>query len=494
VTLGTSELLALLGDWAITESSLYIALSDALIASVLSGDLAVGTRLPAERNLARGIGVSRGTVMAAYDRLRQIGYAESRGGSGTSIRRDIHRPLVHADIRLGDASRYRGLSARLLNPAQDVVDLALALPRDANDLPSDFFDVPGEIVRAVAGETGMAPQGGMALRVAIANRYSNFGLPTHHDQIVVTGGGQQGIDLCASLLIRPGDTVLAEEATYPGALSAFVRHGAKIRTIPVQGYGGDLRSLQEAVSTYHPRLVYLMPSMHNPTGISTNNAWRRQLAAFSDKSDLYLVEDDSLADLNFDKQQLFPVATYSRNGKVFTIGSLSKSVWGGLRIGWIRSNTSAAEQFGQLKAAKDLGLSAFGQAAAVHIFPRLDEIIAARTSALATRAEVMLDLLQQHLPQWKVVLPDGGLTIWTQLPLPIAEEVSQRATRFGVAVSPGSTHCAGTEKTDRIRLSFAQEPEVLAEGVKRLARAWEASTDAVRLLTQPSTLERSLTS
>lgn len=487
--IGRAELLALLGDWGTGETSLYAALADALVGCVDRGDIPVGTRLPAERDLARGISVSRGTVMAAYDRLRQLGYAESRGGSGTRIRLDVRRSLTSADQVRGEASRYRGMSSRLLKPVPDAIDLALALPRDTADLPADFFDVPGELVMSAAGDAGMAPQGGLALREAIANRYTSAGVATSADQVVVTGGGQQGIDLCAGLALRPGDTVLVEEATYPGALAVFARHGARIRTVPVQGSWGDPRPLLDAIAEHHPRLVYLMPSMHNPTGRTASDAWRRQLAALVDANELFLVEDDSLADIIFDGHRMPPVAAYSRSGRVLTIGSLSKSVWGGLRIGWIRSDTTSADQFGQLKAAKDLGLSAFGQAAALHVFPRLEEVIAARTHSLSRRAEVLLDLLDQHLPEWKASFPDGGLTLWAQLPDQDAEDVAQRASRFGVAVSAGVSHCPGTERTDRIRLSFVHEPDVLAEGVRRLARAWSARSEPMQEFPAPSSAQ-----
>lgn len=483
--IGRAELLALLGDWGAGEASLYVALADALVGCVERGDIPVGTRLPAERDLARGISVSRGTVMAAYDRLRQLGYAESRGGSGTRIRQDIRRSLASVGQVRGEASRYRGLSSRLLKPASDTIDLALALPRDTADLPADFFDVPGELVRSAAGDAGMAPQGGAALRQAIADRYAAARMPTVADHIVVTGGGQQGLDLCAGLLLRPGETVLVEEATYPGALAVFARQGARIRTVPVQGSWGDARLFRNAIAEWHPRLVYLMPSMHNPTGRTASDAWRRQLAGIVDTNELFLIEDDSLADVVFDGNRMPPVASYSRSGRVMTIGSLSKSVWGGLRIGWIRSDAASAERFGELKAAKDLGLSAFGQAAALHLFPRLEEVIAARTQSLSRRAEVMLDLLDQHLPAWKASLPDGGLTLWVQLPDRDAEDVAQRASRFGVAVSPGAAHCPGTERTDRMRLSFVHEPDVLAEGIRRLARAWSAKAEPLEQRSTP---------
>ncbi|HYY12225.1 MAG TPA: PLP-dependent aminotransferase family protein [Kineosporiaceae bacterium] len=470
--IGRAELLALLGTWAADGDTLFVALADALVACVHRGDLVAGTRLPAERDLAAGLSVSRGTVTAAYDRVRSLGYAESRGGSGTRIRADVRRPLATADAGRGEGSRYRGLSARLLQPAPDVVDLALALPRSAQDLPSDFYDVPGRLVAAAAGPSGMAPQGGLPLREAVADRYSAAGLPTGAEDVVVTGGGQQALDLCAALAIRPGDTVLVEEATYPGALAVFAAHGARIRTVPVQGSWGDAGGLAEAVATHHPRLLYLMPSMHNPTGRSAVDTWRRRLAAFVDAHELYLLEDDSVADLRFDGVRLPPVAAYSRSGRVLTVGSLSKSVWGGLRIGWIRSDPACTEQFAQLKAAKDLGLSAFGQAAALHVFPRLHEVLAARTCTLARQAGVLLDLLAEHLPDWEVSAPDGGLVAWAKLPTATAEEFCQRAARFGVAVSAGATYCVGADRTDRIRLSFAEAPDVLAEGVRRLARAW----------------------
>lgn len=485
-TVGRADLLALLGEWSHNQSSLYVELADALVACVRRGDLAPGTRLPAERDLARGISVSRGTVMAAYGRLRELGWAESRRGSGTRIRDDVRRPLAPADTRGPDAGRYRTLSSRLIRPSPDVIDLALALVRDPKDLPGDLFEVPQGLVRAIAGDTGIAPQGGLALREAISARYTASGLRTTADQIVVTGGGQQGIDLCATLALRPGDTVLVEEATYPGGLASFSRHGARIRTVPVQGSWGDLRLLTAAIAQHRPRLMYLMPSMHNPTGRTASESWRRALAALADQHELYLVEDDSAADLLFDGERMPPVAAYSASGRVLTIGSLSKPVWGGLRVGWLRANEGTANQCGQIKATKDLGLSAFAQAAAVQVLPRLDEIAAMRARALGRNAEHLVDLLELHLPDWEADYPDGGLTLWARLPEPTAEDFAQRALRHGVAVSPGAAYCAGADRTDRIRLSFASRPETLTEGVLRLAAAWKAADSAKPRASKPA--------
>lgn len=477
-TVRRGDLVALLGDWSSGDGSLYVRLADAIVACAARGDLAPGTRLPAERDLAKGISVSRGTVMAAYERLRSLGWAESRRGSGTWIREDARRPLAPVPQSGADAQRYKSLSSRLLAPTPEVVDLALALMRDPADLPADFLQVPPELVRTVAGDLGIAPQGGRELREAIAARYAALGVPTGADEVVVTGGGQQAIDLCAALFLRPGDTVLVEEATYPGAIDVFSRYGARIRTLPLQGEWGDIRPLEDAVAAHRPRLVYLMPSLHNPTGRSASTTRRRQLARLADAHELYLVEDDSVADLLFDGPRLPPVAAYAAGDRVLSLGSLSKSVWGGLRVGWIRSDRRVAEQFGQIKAARDLGLSAFAQAAALHVLPRLDEIVAARSATLRDRAGVLLDLLGRHLPEWTWPEPEGGLTVWARMPAPIAEQFVQRALRHGVAVSPGAAHCAGTEQTDRVRISYAPAPDVLAEGVARLASAWHAHVRA----------------
>ena len=469
---GRADLLAILGNWSSGDASLYAQLADAVAGCATRGDLAPGTRLPAERDLAIGLSVSRGTVMAAYARLRQLGWAESRRGSGTWIRSDARRPLVPARQTSEPAHRSRHLAGHLLHPAPGIVDLAVAAVRDTDDLPDDLFEVSTASIRAVTGNAGYAPQGALQLREQLAARHRDSGTATTADQIVITAGGQQGIDLCAALALRPGDTVLVEEATYPGAIDVFARHGARIRTVPLQGSWGESRPLAEAIELHRPRLVYLMPSMHNPTGRTASELRRKQLARLADEHELYLVEDDTSAELTFEGRRTPPVAAHSKAGRVLTISSFSKTVWGGMRVGWVRAAPAVAERLGQIKAAKDLGVSAFAQAAALGMVPRLDEIAEARSALFRGRAAVLEQLLSDRLPDWSWSDPDGGLALWVRLPNLDAEVFAQRALRAGVAVSPGAAHCYDQERTDRLRVSFAARPEILTEGVNRLAVAW----------------------
>jgi DNA-binding transcriptional MocR family regulator len=469
----SADLLALLGDWSTGEPSLYQGLAAALRRLIERGEVAPGTR-PPERVIAQSLAVSRGTVMNAFDALRQDSFLESRQGSGTRVRLDAPRPLLPDTDLLGEAASSRSLSGRLFDDRPEVVDLAVSMLHDADAVRSTLLPSSWEELEAAGNGHGYAPQGTRSLREAISGYYQDRGLRTAPEQLLVTAGAQQGIDLCAALALRPGDCVLVESPTYPGAIDAFARYGARVVSIPFESHWERRAELRDAIERYAPRIVYLMPGTHNPTGRSLPDSRRREIAHIADACELYVIEDNTLADVEFAPRDRPLIAAYSKQDRVLTLGSLSKSGWGGLRVGWIRGENALVARLARIKAAKDLGTSPITQLIAQHVLADFEHVTTSRREQLRARSDFLQQELRRAIPEWTFEAPEGGLSLWVRLPIGTADEYVQTALRHGVAVIPGSAHCVDGAGSDHIRVAYAQPESVIAEGVARLRSAWHA--------------------
>lgn len=459
-----------LGEWLAFDGALFRRLASALAAAVERGDLPPGRCLPSERALAPRLSVSRGTVVAAYGELAARGLVERRRGSGTWVAGTAAAPVV--DMRDYAAGiRSRRLTARSLPGGDGVIDLGVSILLDADGVPDRALRLDrAELGRASAGH-GYQPLGVMALRRRLAELHTAAGLPTTADQIAVTGGAQHAIALAARLLVRPGSEVVVESPTYPGAIDAFTRAGASVVTVATDGAGARV----DAVARMAPsaRLAYVMPSCHNPMGTVMPEGRRRALAAVADAGDMWVVEDATLSHLVFDGRPALPVAAYATGDRVLTIGSLSKLVWGGLRVGWLRGPARTVHRLARLRAAEDFGNATPSQLMAVQALDDVERLAAERRRTFAARAELAASLLRRLLPAWEFVPPAGGLSIWARLPAGTAEGFSPVAARHGVAFLPGGAASADDAHPDHLRLSFAPAPERLEEGIRRLARAWD---------------------
>jgi DNA-binding transcriptional MocR family regulator len=467
VDIDRARMLMHLGDWSRGSAPLAGQLAAAIARAVERGDLPPGARLPAERLLAGSLAVSRGTVVAAYEKLREAGVLASRQGSGTWVRPDAARPVAALNDLTGTAVTARRLSSRLMEDQGGVIDLATSAAFTLDGLPPQVLALPdGGMLARLSGGHGYQPLGLPALRNALADRHEVPG--TDAGQIVVTGGGQQAIALVTDLVVRPGETVVVEAPTYPGALDTFGRAGARIVAVPV----GDPGALRDAVRQHAARLVYVMPACHNPLGQPMPDAERRALARLAEEHQTYVLEDNILADLLFDGSRPPPVAAYSR--RVLSVGSLGKVAWGGFRIGWLRGPADLVDRLGRLKAAADFGLSVPSQVIACALLTHLPQIAAARRAQLRDRLALVTDTLSAQLPSWRWHEPAGGLSLWVRLPYGDADDFNQQALRHGVDFTPGSAHGTGHTHRDHLRLSFGQPTETLRDGLSRLVAAWHA--------------------
>lgn len=468
--ISATALADLLRYWSASGGSLYQMLASRLGRLADTSELPPGIRLPPERELAAILSVSRNTVALAYQTLRDEGMAESRHGSGTRI--TPHR------ITPAAVHRANGFFSRVLEDAEVRIDLTMATVDCAPQVAAALDD-PGSVLdratrREVTSGTGYFPYGTPSLRTAIAAMLTTrHELASRAGQVIVTTGGQQAFDLLVRSEIAPGQPVIAEDPTFPGALDSLHRSKARLVGVPV----GDVARLERAVAAHQPGLVYLIPTYQNPVGTSLPLAARERVIALAAANpDVVFVDDMTLADVALtDSVPPPPLAALAPDlPNVVTIGSLSKTHWGGLRTGWIRAPEGIVARLAAAKAAADLGSTAYQQAiVAALIAGQHDEILKWRADWLRPRYAAITGALGAHLPAWTWMRPEGGLTIWARLPGDAdSGAFTQAALRRGIAVVPGRLLSVADDASDAaryVRMAFTQPPDRLTAAVKALS-------------------------
>ena len=459
------DLVVRLGAWASGNGPRFRLLARSLAGAVESGYLGGGARLPSERSLAKALAVSRGVVVAAYDELVADGLVQRRSGSGTFVHGSAD-PSLPRD-REGSALVGRLVEAR----SADVIDLSISVLHETRWLP-EVAVAPSD----VAGVGVDNPWGLPGLRARVAADLTTAGLTTTVDQVLVTTGAQQGISIAAGCWVRPGDVVVVDDPTYPGALSAFAAAGARVLPVPVDRNGVVLADLERAL-VERPALVYLQSGPHSPTGGRLSAHRRSVIARWLVERRIPLVEDLALTSVDWsDEPSVAPIAAHAPQHPAAVVGSFSKQFWAGLRVGFVRAPALVAARLVRVKATHDLGSSTVSQAMALALLehPHHDRSLVRRNRELARRCALLVDLLADALPSWRCDVPTGGLSLWVRLPAPVASRFAESALDHGVAVATADGLSATRDHQDRLRLTFALQERDLRQAVDRLAAAWHS--------------------
>lgn len=479
--LSAAELAKRMGPWTHRDPVLYRALSASVEDLIREGRLAPWTQLPAERSLAQELNVSRGTVMAAYEQLRDLALVATVHGSGTVVQPEGSPVSGPREAHVTTALPFESLFTPVAAANGDTIDL-----RSASWVGADAVEGidPQRLHRRLVGAAsagGWDPMGVRGLRDAIARRLTSLGLPTSGDEILVTSGAQQAISLTVQLHLGAGDTALAEDPTYPGAIEAMVAQQALVRRVPVGQAGVDLPSLRAAVDAYSPRLVYLVASVHNPTGAVMPGPARQRLAELHATWNTVIVDDTTLLETQFEGSPPAPLAAYADGrtaARIITVGSLSKAVWDGLRIGWVRAPRPTIERLARLKALADLATPVMTQAVAEELLNCGDDTFARRREQLRHRRDVMAGLLREHLPSWSWDEGAGGLCLWVDTGLEDSAAFCTTASSHGVALIPAAASSATRRFSRHLRLPYSYPVDTLREATVRLAAAWQHHTAA----------------
>jgi len=450
----------LLGDWR-GSGSAYEALAERIRLLIVDGRIAVDTRLPAERDLAERLGLSRTTVTAAYRHLREQGNLHSVRGSGS-------------------VARLTGAPAVLPAPPEaEYIDFSKAAPPALPWLPEvarqAVEDLPGHLLDA-----GFDPIGTPALRQAIADRYTARGLPTTPDQIMVTIGAQHAIALLSRALIGRGDRAVTEVPIYPHAYEALRAAGARLVPVPVSPHDVDddlddreeTMGLVQAIRHSNPVMAYVIPDFQNPTGRTMSRVSRARVLDAAARQGTVVVADETTAELSIDRPGRFP--PMAADGPAVLIGSVGKTVWGGLRVGWIRAERPLIRRLLAVRSPGDLGTPILEQLIVTRLIPRMDEILELRRGQLRAGRDRLEELVARHLPEWEVPHVDGGIVTWVGLGAPVSSQLALAARREGLIVAAGPRFGIDGAFERFLRLPVCYSPETTDAAVQALARAWRS--------------------
>ncbi|MFC9362030.1 PLP-dependent aminotransferase family protein [Rhodococcus sp. NPDC057014] len=460
----------------------YRALAESIRLLVHDGRIPLGVALPSERELASVLELSRTTITSSYSVLRDEGYLISRQGSRSTVA-----------LPLG--ARQNGLMFRAHQPGADsaVIDLSYAAMAAPAEAVEQAYAYALQSLPQFLPTHGMEPVGIGALRDVIAARYRARGLETSPEQIMVTSGAQHALRLLLNVLTAPGERVLVDHPTYPNALEAIRRVGARPVPVPVRPEGGasgawDLDGIRSAARQTAARMAYLIPDFHNPTGLCLDASGRAELARIARDTRMTLVVDETMVDLWLDEPSPGPVAAYGKGAaksEVVTIGSAAKSFWGGLRVGWIRADPALITRLAGARAAVDLGTPVMDQLAAAHLLSDDDLVLARRRAELREQRGAMLDALADRLPDWIPTIGSGGMSLWLRMPAPVSTALAATAPNFGVLLAAGPRFGVEGAFERFVRLPYARTSDELRRGVDGIAAAYE--TLAVdRELAEPS--------
>lgn len=436
----------------------YLGLASRLRSMVIEGRIAVGSRLPSERRLADQLGLSRTTVTRAYRELVDHGWAQARQGSGTAVQVPTARRSPSTPLLPGTTTAAIDLSAAA-GPA----------PAGTEQLVHDALGwLPAQLA-----SVGYEPFGAPHLRARIAAWYDSRGVPTDPEQIIVTPGAIAALNVALRALAGPGARVLLDSPTYPGALDAVTTVRARPVSVALDpGHGLDVAAWTAALRQSRIAAAYLIPDFHNPTGVVISAGQRQQVAAVLNQYGCTAVVDETPAELNLDlPESVPPWAGFDDNA--ICLGSVSKVLWGGFRVGWLRSPRRMVETLQTSAYRLTLGASALDQLVATSYLenpaPYLNDVLGRMR---ATRA-VWQSGIGAELPHWQVPNPAGGLGLWVDLGQPVSSELSQAAAERSVVLAPGQLFSADRTQANRIRLPLTIPAEAVGPALIRLVDAWQ---------------------
>lgn len=474
--------------------SLVEQIRQAVRVGIASGTLPEGRRLPSTRELSTALDVNRQTAVDAYRRLEIEGLIEQRRGAGAYVRSAASRRAPTAPRMPGELASFalqsyeqRSLRQALRESSEDALDLAGLTPHERS-YPAD--DVAASMNRVLTRRGSKAlgygpPAGDPELREILAERLNARGLDVDASGLLIVGGAQQGLDLLFRALLDPGDCVLTESPTYHLCLDLLAFHQARVVGMPVEprtepGLASiDIDALQRVLERETPRVAYAMPSFQNPTGLSLDISTRRSLARLLNESGVPLIEDDYEADMRFGDAELPLVASLAEAGEVVYLGTMSKALFPGLRVGWVAGSPDILARVAQVKRISDLSGPLLLQAVAADLLQSgaYDRHVAGAVDEARERMGALIAALESRLPEaCRLTRPLGGHVLWLEAPAASGRAIADAAAERGVLVTPGEVFATGAAQGAAIRISIARiEMSDVPRAAEALALAIEAA-------------------
>ena len=474
---------------------LYVQLRDQIRALIHGGDLRPGARIPASRELATQLGVHRTTVANAYAELESEGLISGHVGRGTFIRGDgvkkisavPHPTSADGGLRwesLFADERGEEILSRLTQAApRGSVSFVMARPA------AEFFPIEElrKCSNAVWRREGteilqFGPSDGYPpLKQALVGMLRSEGYEAGDENLLITDGCQQALDLVCKAFLRPGDTVLLENPAYPGALAIFTGARARILGVPVNSESGpgktpgvDVSAIEAVLVQNRVKMMVLTPDFHNPTGTTLPVAERRRLLEIAARFQVPVIEDHIYARLRARGERVPSLKQLDRSNLVIQIDSFSKIAFPGMRVGWIVAPSNVIERLRLVKQSTDLHTGHLAQAILAEYVRRglLGRHLERTRKAYSGRLAALEQALGRHMPSGtKWTRPEGGMCVWVELPPGFdSNELSIHTRERGVVFAPGRYFYFQNPQPNTLRLGFAGVAErEIARGVATLA-------------------------
>lgn len=446
---------------------LYAYLRD----EIRAGRLADGARIPPTRELAGQLGLNRTTVSAAYELLEQDGLIRGHVGRGSFV-----QAPTAGEVAWDEVLPPRPAAE---NPAAGAPDSADVIGFDTARPSAGLF--PLEEFRDTVAE---ALAGGDAARILQLGSPFGYGplreflmaragaRPT--DDLLITNGCQQALDLIQRSLTAAGDTVLVEDPVYPGLKNVFLRAGIRLVGVPMQQTGLDMDALERLLQRERPRLLVLTPNFQNPTGLTLTRAAREAVLKLARAARAIVVENDIYGELRYTGAPVPTLRDLDAAGDVIQLKSFSKIAFPGLRVGWVTGPRAVLSRLAETKQWTDLHSDHLAQAVLLRFAEsgRLERHLERVREAGGERLRATLGALDgARVEGLRFTRPEGGMNLWVRLPEPLdADDLLTRAQRENVTFLPGRWFGVSRAETGALRLSFAGlEPERIRAGIGTLA-------------------------
>lgn len=484
------------------KTPLYLQIRSQIRQLILANELPSGFRLPPERKLATTLGVNRTTVVNAYHELVADGLIQPHVGKGTIVSvSQTSDPSLEGFTNAYDSEAlrvpvqplswqnfYTRQSERMHNPVlasildeiseEDQISFALGSPAGEYYPLKEFREISKEVMCSgnwQAFEYGPTI-GHFPLRQYLADWLSLRGRHTQVQTIMITSGSQQGLELLTKIFLEPGDYIVMEEPSFLGAIGVFKASGAHILTVPLDEEGLRTDVLEQILSRHRPKFIYTIPTFQNPTGIAMSLARRHQLLKLAYQYHVPIVEDDPYSELYYENQPLPSLKSLDEHEHVIYLGTFSKMLFPGLRLGWCVAVPPVLEQLSLAKQHVDLHTSTTSQWMMTEFCNRglLDKHLPIVRTYYKRQRDAMVTALTEFAPQglaWTI--PEGGYYLWCELPPGMkAAALLTKAAQKKVTFVPGNAFYINTGGKDRIRLCFSRHSEItIREGIFRLCEA-----------------------
>lgn len=449
-----------------------------------------GDRLPSTRILAKQNGLNRTTVYKAYEELWAQGYIESKSGSYSTVR-ERKRAISPNDPRISPNFKWENkisLNVKQLVEPDESIKNQLLKDEIINFTPlsPDPAIIPNEEFRKCINETLKENNlslllygdsfGYKPLREFLAHHMLLHSINCSVSDVVITNGAQNAIELILKLLVEPNSEVIIEKPTYSAIIPLLNYYRAKILEVPVNEEGMDLEALEQILKKHQPKMVYTMPNFQNPTGITTSQAHRERLLELCENYEVPIIEDGFVEEMKYFGKNILPIKSMDKSGLVFYVGTFSKVLFPGLRLGWIVSNSFCTERFAEIKKASEISGNTIDQAA-LELFcsKGLYEIQLKRIHKVyRKRMNIALKTLREHIqnPNVHYTKPIGGYTIWFEVGQSIISEpdLIQLMYDNDISVTPGRLSFYSSSGKTHFRISIAHRNEdEIEQGIKQIA-------------------------